>query len=114
MTRVRGNRWYLMIAAVLICLVVPAAAFAHLERPSYWPDPAPDTSVTPPAGGAVPSLRSLSSAVWTKGAKKRRIAASKRALKRRAARRRAIERAAKRRGGSKALKRAKARNKKGR
>lgn len=39
------------------------AALAHLERPSYWPDPAADTSVTPPAGGGVPKARSLASAV---------------------------------------------------
>ena len=34
-------------------------ASAHLERPSYWPNPAPDTSVTPAAGGGVPDARSL-------------------------------------------------------
>jgi hypothetical protein len=54
--------------AVGTVLALPAAAAAHLERPSYWPDPAPDTSVTPPAGGEVPDARGLASAVTGKGA----------------------------------------------
>ena len=41
-------------------LVVVSQASAHIERASYWPDPAPDTSVSPPAGGKVPKARSLS------------------------------------------------------
>ncbi len=45
----------------MLCLAAPA--FAHVERPSYWPDPAPDTSVKPAAGGAVPKMRSLASAL---------------------------------------------------
>ena len=48
------------LAAVLLAL--PALALAHLERPSYWPDPAPDNTVSPPAGGKVPTARSLESA----------------------------------------------------
>ncbi len=48
-------------------LAVPSLASAHLERPSYWPDPAPDTEVKPAAGGAVPEARSLNSAVSGKG-----------------------------------------------
>ena len=55
-------------AAVMITTgLVAAPAMAHLERPSYWPDPRPDTSVTPPAGGAVPTARSLASAVTGAG-----------------------------------------------
>jgi hypothetical protein len=42
-------------------LALPALTFAHLERPSYWPDPAPDHSVTPAAGGEVPTARSFGS-----------------------------------------------------
>src|SRR4051794_29973183 len=42
-----------------------ASAPAHIERASYWPDPKPDTSVTPPAGGKVPKPRSLASALNT-------------------------------------------------
>jgi hypothetical protein len=51
----------------VVALALPTVALAHLERPSYWPDPAPDTSVSPPAGGKVPELRSLDSAVAGKG-----------------------------------------------
>ena len=53
--------------AALIVLVsllaVPQAAFAHVERPSYWPDPRPDCSISPCAGGRVPTARSLRSAL---------------------------------------------------
>ena len=49
--------------AVMMMLALPALALAHLERPSYWPDPRPDNSVSPPAGGKVPRARSLASAV---------------------------------------------------
>jgi hypothetical protein len=48
-------------ACALICM--PASALAHVERTAYWPDPRPDTTVDPPAGGAVPQARSLSSAL---------------------------------------------------
>jgi hypothetical protein len=50
-------------AAIALVLLLPALAPAHIERPSFWPDPAPDTSVSPPAGGAVPKARTLSSAL---------------------------------------------------
>ena len=42
---------------------VPQAAQAHVERPSYWPDPSSDCSVSPCAGGAIPTARSLASAL---------------------------------------------------
>jgi hypothetical protein len=45
---------------------LPGLASAHVERASYWPDPAPDTSVNPPAGGAVPQVRSLYTALDSK------------------------------------------------
>jgi hypothetical protein len=61
--RFGGKRWKAALGATVIALVVPGAAVAHLERPSYWPDPSPDTSITPAAGGAVATARSLSSAV---------------------------------------------------
>jgi hypothetical protein len=48
---------------IALCVFVPAAAWAHVERSGYWPDPAPDCSVTPCAGGAVPTARSLASAL---------------------------------------------------
>jgi hypothetical protein len=56
-------RPFAIAVAVLVALLLPATALAHLERPSYWPNPAPDTSVSPPAGGEVPSARSLASAL---------------------------------------------------
>jgi hypothetical protein len=55
-----------LLAAALVALaalVLPALAAAHLERPSYWPDPKPDTSIKPAAGGEVPKARSLGSAL---------------------------------------------------
>jgi hypothetical protein len=50
-------------AAVAPALVWAGTAFGHTERPAYWPDPAPDTSVSPPTGGKVPKARSLRSAL---------------------------------------------------
>ncbi len=63
------NRWRVGATAltILVAVALPALAYAHLERPSYWPDPAPDRSVSPPAGGEVPDARSLESAVTGKG-----------------------------------------------
>jgi hypothetical protein len=63
MTWTRGGAWRLALGILTICLIAPGAASAHLERPSYWPDPAPDTFVDPPAGGGIPKPRSLGSAV---------------------------------------------------
>ena len=62
-----------VLGVLLAAFVLPASALAHLERPSYWPDPAPDTSITPAAGGKVPDLRSLSSAISGKGPGKVRV-----------------------------------------
>jgi hypothetical protein len=51
-------------AVTVVALAVAApSALAHVERTSYWPNPAPDTSVSPPAGGAPPKVRSLGSAL---------------------------------------------------
>jgi Right handed beta helix region len=50
----------------VLALALSAPAFAHIERASYWPDPAPDCTVTPCAGGSVPKARSLASALNTK------------------------------------------------
>ena len=57
----------LVAAVVLTVLALPALALAHLERPSYWPDPRPDRSVEPKAGGDVPNARSLESAATGQG-----------------------------------------------
>jgi hypothetical protein len=53
------------LSSLVIALLAftPAVASAHVERPSYWPDPAPDCSIKPCTGGKVPDMRSLSSAL---------------------------------------------------
>ena len=61
-SKVRPRNVILAIA-VLAALIVPAIAIAHIERASYWPNPAPDRSAKPPAGGKVPKARSLASAL---------------------------------------------------
>jgi hypothetical protein len=59
-----GRRRLVVIALALgLLIALPALALAHIERASYWPDPAPDTSVNPPAGGAVPDVRPLATAL---------------------------------------------------
>ncbi|HEX8083221.1 MAG TPA: right-handed parallel beta-helix repeat-containing protein [Solirubrobacteraceae bacterium] len=52
------------VLATFLCLT--GTALAHVERPSYWPDPAPDTSITPATGGGVPKARTLASALKAK------------------------------------------------
>src|SRR4051794_8819235 len=53
-----------VIAFVLLgLLAAPQGASAHVERPSYWPDPHAGCSVKPCAGGAVPKARSLRSSL---------------------------------------------------
>jgi hypothetical protein len=47
-------------------MLMSAPALAHVERASYWPDPAPDCTVKPCTGGAVPKPRSLASALNAK------------------------------------------------
>ncbi|MGH7359686.1 MAG: right-handed parallel beta-helix repeat-containing protein, partial [Candidatus Rokuibacteriota bacterium] len=47
-------------------LALPAVALAHVERSTYWPDPAPDKSVKPAAGGEVPEYRPLRKALKRK------------------------------------------------
>src|SRR5881409_2209014 len=55
-----------LVVAVGGVLTVPQMAQAHVERASYWPDPAPDCSVSPCAGGTLPTARTLASAVSTR------------------------------------------------
>jgi hypothetical protein len=66
----RGSRRRLSITTgvVLGALALPGLALAHLERPSYWPDPGPDRSIKPAAGGKVPKPRPLATAVTGAGA----------------------------------------------
>src|SRR5262249_21355792 len=51
------------VAVAAFAVLLPALALAHIERASYWPNPAPDTSVHPAAGGSVPAVRKLFSAL---------------------------------------------------
>jgi hypothetical protein len=54
------------VVAVLGLVIVPtSAAQAHVERPSYWPNPKADCTVSPCAGGKVPKARTLASALDT-------------------------------------------------
>src|SRR6476659_1759652 len=53
----------LLAVLVTVLLVAAVPAYAHVERPSYWPDPAPDCSVKPCAGGKVPKIRTLRSSL---------------------------------------------------
>ena len=69
-------------AAVVAALVVPAVASAHIERASYWPDPAPDCSISPCAGGEVPTARSLASALSTTGPGTTRVVCQPDSIKR--------------------------------
>jgi hypothetical protein len=58
---------------VAAALVAAPGAQAHIERPSYWPLPGPDCSISPCAGGAVPTARSLASAVVASSTSKTRV-----------------------------------------
>src|SRR5215208_1542597 len=61
--------------------IATATAFGHVERSSYWPDPAPDKSVKPAAGGKVPKARSLASALRAKLRGKTRVVCQRASLK---------------------------------
>jgi hypothetical protein len=58
-----GHGRALFAAAVLAVLVAVPVASAHIERASYWPNPAADNAGGVPTGGAVPAARSLASAL---------------------------------------------------
>jgi hypothetical protein len=60
-------------AVATVVIASPAASLAHVERSTYWPDPAPDKSVKPAAGGKVPEYRPLGSALKAKPAGETRI-----------------------------------------
>ena len=47
LTRLNRRVVLLVATAAAALLAMPALAFAHLERPSYWPDPNPDCSSEP-------------------------------------------------------------------
>ena len=59
-----GRRRLAIVAVALGSLIaLPTFALGHIERASYWPNPGADTSVRPAAGGAVPAIRSLGTAL---------------------------------------------------
>src|SRR3954463_12608922 len=62
-------------------LLIAAPALAHVERPSYWPDPAPDCSLKPCAGGKVPKIRTLRSALNKKLPGRTRVVCQRGSLK---------------------------------
>lgn len=53
----------LIMLFTLVALAAPAVALAHVERASYWPEPAADCTIKPCTGGAVPKTRSLKSSL---------------------------------------------------
>src|SRR6187431_2856503 len=58
-------RALIVLAAMAVAMIFPTGAFAHTERASYFPDPAPDCSMDPCAGGAVPTTRPLETSIST-------------------------------------------------
>ena len=73
MARHRRRNLIVAIAIAAVAVLLPALALGHIERASYWPDPAPDTSVKPAAGGSVPAVRKLFSALDKKKPGKTRV-----------------------------------------
>ena len=72
--RARSRAGVALAGAVgIVVLASPAASLAHVERSTFWPNPAPDRSVTPAAGGEVPKYRTLGSALKRKPAGDTRI-----------------------------------------
>ena len=74
--RHRRGTLVIAIAIAAIAMLIPAFALAHIERASYWPNPGPDTSVKPAAGGSVPAVRKVFSALKEKKPGKTRVVCS--------------------------------------
>src|ERR671931_41717 len=62
----KSRTFLLAVVTAFAAAIGPGAAHAHVERTSFWPDPAPDRSVEPAAGGAVPHYRNLGTALRRK------------------------------------------------
>src|SRR5918999_3170901 len=59
-----ARRLFIVLATMTALLALATGlAVAHVERSSYGPNPAADTSVRPAAGGKVPKARGLASAL---------------------------------------------------
>ena len=68
-------------AVVAALLAFPALSLAHVERTTYWPNPAADTSVDPAAGGEVPEYRRIRHALKKKPPGETRIVCQDDSLK---------------------------------
>ena len=71
-----------LLAAVVLAAAFAAPAAAHVERSAYWPDPAPDCSIHPCAGGRVPPARSLASALRSRPPGRTRVVCTPASLRR--------------------------------
>ena len=76
------GRLYVLFSIVVAMAVLTATAYGHVERSSYWPDPAPDKSVKPAAGGKVPRARSLAAALKARSRGDTRVVCQRGSLKR--------------------------------
>lgn len=77
----RRRRSVITAVLALTAIALPTVASAHLERPSYWPDPGSELADGVPTGGEVPKARSLGSAVTGKGPGKVRVVCQDSSLK---------------------------------
>ena len=73
---------YSVVVLSIAMAVLTTAAYGHVERSSYWTDPAPDTSIKPAAGGKVPKARTLASALKKKARGDTRVVCQRGSLKR--------------------------------
>ncbi len=71
-----------LLIVTVVMAVVTTAAYGHVERSSYWPNPAPDRGVKPAAGGKVPKARSLASSLRAKPRGKTRVVCQNGSLRR--------------------------------
>ena len=79
----KPTRLLSVVAALTIAMaVLTTTAYGHVERSSYWPDPAPDKSVKPAAGGKVPKPRTLASTLKAKPPGKTRVVCQRGSLRR--------------------------------
>jgi hypothetical protein len=62
----RRRKRLVFVVAALAAFLIPALAFGHIERASYWPDPAAEQAGGRMTGGEVPNARTLKSAVKLK------------------------------------------------
>src|SRR5947209_405930 len=68
-----GLKQAALLAVIALAVACGGVALAHIERSSYWPNPAPDCSIKPCAGGHVPVPRSLASALKRRRGSKTRV-----------------------------------------